>query len=71
VSAREFDPSEFGASFQRFLELVEQSTEGRDTPFESLLAEHFGTDPSEFPVIAESLGATDLPNLQLALTAYE
>ena len=61
---------EFATAFSRLLEWVEQSGGSRDAPFESLLRDHFGGDPSEYSVTTESLGTTELPNLQLALTAY-
>ena len=35
-----------------------------------MLAEHFGAEPTQYPVTAESLSPVELPNLQLALDAY-
>ena len=66
-----FSPKEFGAAFSRFLEWVndEEGVEA-ESPFASMLAAHFGADPSLYPVTAESIAPYDLPNLQLALTAY-
>jgi hypothetical protein len=67
MSADRFSPADFGLAFQRFLEWIERSEDGRSAPFETLLAEHFAADPSEYPVTAEALDVVDLPNLQLAL----
>jgi hypothetical protein len=67
-----FSPEEFGAAFSRFLEWIndEEGPEGDGSPFASMLQEHFGADPSLYPVTAESIAPYDLPNLQLALDAY-
>jgi ATPase family associated with various cellular activities (AAA) len=69
-NAPDLDPERFAASFSRFLEWVEGVAETRESPFASLLHEHFGESPSTFPVTAETVAGYDLPNLQLALDAY-
>src|ERR671915_233934 len=40
------------------------------SPFKGRLTEHFGEDPSTYPVTGEGIASYDLPNLQLALDAY-
>jgi ATPase family associated with various cellular activities (AAA) len=68
--AERFSPEEFGAAYQRFMEWAAQEFHGEKAPFKSLLTEHFGADPSTFPVTGEGIAPYDLPNLQLALEAY-
>jgi ATPase family associated with various cellular activities (AAA) len=70
MSADRFSPEEFGAAFQRFLEWTSREAASERSPFASMLAEHFGADPTMFPVTGESISPYDLPNLQLALDAY-
>jgi hypothetical protein len=70
VSDDRFSPEEFGAAYQRFMEWAARAYEREDSPFEALLTEHFGIDPSTFPVTSEQVALYDLPNLQLALDAY-
>lgn len=65
----EFSPEEFGAAFQRFMMWAEQTGEARPSPFATMLTEHFGADPSEYPVTTEAIATHDLPNLQLGLDA--
>jgi ATPase family associated with various cellular activities (AAA) len=65
-----FDPEEFGAAFQRFIEWTTREAASDRSPFASILAEHFGADPTMFPVTSESISPYDLPNVQLALDAY-
>ncbi len=61
---------EFGAAFRRFMEWATEGwAEGR-SPFAGMLEEHFGEDPSSFPLSGEQIELYDLPNLQLALDAY-
>jgi hypothetical protein len=68
--AERFSPQEFGAAYQRFMEWATHGFEQDRSPFKSLLGEHFGADPSTFPVTGEGIAPYDLPNLQLALDAY-
>ena len=68
--AERFSPEEFGAAYQRFMEWVAEGFHQETAPFKSLLTEHFGADPSTFPVTGEGIAPYDLPNLQLALEAY-
>ena len=70
MSADRFSPEEFGAAFQRFMEWTSREAASERSPFASMLAEHFGDDPTMFPVTGESISSYDLPNLQLALDAY-
>jgi cell division protease FtsH len=63
-------PEEFAEAFRRVSEWAHiEERQGR-SPFKTMLAEHFGTDPATFPVTGESVAPYDLPNLQLALDAY-
>ena len=68
--AERFSPEEFGAAYQRFMEWAAHEFQQEASPFKSLLTEHFGADPSTFPVTGEGIAPYDLPNLQLALEAY-
>jgi hypothetical protein len=65
-----FSPEEFGAAFQRFIEWTAREHSSEPSPFASMLAEHFGEDPTMFPVAGESISPYDLPNVQLAVDAY-
>lgn len=55
MSADEFAPAEFAAAFQRFLAWTEEAGDARAAPFSAMFTEHFGADPSEFPVTSEAL----------------
>jgi hypothetical protein len=70
VGADRFSPEEFGTAFQRFMEWASGEADPERSPFASMLAEHFGADPTMFPVTGESISPYDLPNVQLALDAY-
>ena len=70
MSRADFSPEEFGAAYQRFMEWAAQEFHQENTPFKSLLSEHFGADPATYPVTGEGVAPYDLPNLQLALEAY-
>lgn len=63
----DFSEAEFAVSFQRFLAWTERFGDERASPFATMLQDHFGADPSEFPVVSEALAPHELPNLQLAL----
>src|SRR5918998_3138704 len=66
----EISPQEFAQALRRVMEWASiEEREGR-SPFKTILTEHFGTDPSTFPVTGEAIAPYDLPNLQLALDAY-
>src|SRR3954451_19290307 len=41
-----------------------------DPPVRRRLEAHFGADPTELPVVGQSLQAWDRPNLQVALDAW-
>ena len=71
MSASEnISPEEFARAFRRITEWA--AIEGRDerSPFKTMLTEHFGSDPSTYPVTSDSIAPYDLPNVQLALEAY-
>jgi DNA polymerase III delta prime subunit len=70
LSTGGIDPAEFAESFRRLLDWVERAADSRQTVFSEMLAEHFGAEPTQYPVTAESLSPVELPNLQLALDAY-
>jgi hypothetical protein len=70
VSEERFSPEEFGAAYQRFMEWAAEAHRTQQSPFKTLLVEHFGSDPATFPVTGTAVAQYDLPNLQLALDAY-
>ena len=70
MSTGGIDPADFAESFRRLLDWVEHAADRRQTVFSEMLAEHFGAEPTQYPVTAESLSPVELPNLQLALDAY-
>lgn len=68
--SEEISPREFARTLTRIVEWAAIESREERSPFKSMLADHFGTDPSTFPVTGESIAAYDVPNLQLALDAY-
>ncbi|HEV3377227.1 MAG TPA: ATP-binding protein [Thermoleophilaceae bacterium] len=69
-AGEEITPQQFAEAFQRVTEwAVYEGRHGR-SPFKERLTEHFGADPSTYPLMSESVAPYDLPNLQLALDAY-
>jgi hypothetical protein len=63
-------PEEFAEAFRRVSEWAVDESHGERSPFKGRLTEHFGEDPSTYPVTGESVASYDLPNLQLAIDAY-
>jgi hypothetical protein len=67
--ADDISPQEFATAFRRLFEWATREAPGQ-SPFKSILVEHFEEDPSTFPVTVDTVASYDLPNLQLALAAY-
>ena len=68
MTAHTFDPSEFAAAFQRFLEEIHHLVPSRSELHDKATT-HLGEDPTNLPSVAVQLDASELPNLQLALDA--
>ena len=64
-----FAPEEFAQAFQRFLDWVPTAAD-RGYSFAERLTDHFGTDPSAFPMTKLAVAEFDRPNVQVALDAY-
>ena len=62
-------PKQFGASFKGFLESMASAEPKQEPFFLKLIREHFGTDPSLLPAVAERLSMNEHPNVQVALDA--
>jgi len=69
MSGTSFSAEDFAGAFQRFLDWVPTVATG-EGGFASRLGEHFGADPSTFPVTALEVAEHDRPNLQVALESY-
>jgi hypothetical protein len=63
-------PQNFAEAFRRVSEWAMLEAQQERSPFKGRLTEHFGEDPSTYPVTGEGIASYDLPNLQLALDAY-
>ena len=61
---------DFGASFKGFMDQMAAHAPAEEGVFLKLVREHFGADPSSYPVIAEHFEASEHPNLQSAVDAY-
>jgi ATPase family associated with various cellular activities (AAA) len=70
VSEEDFSPERFGAAYLRFMEWVHLQGRQEESSFAAILRDHFGADPSTFPITTETVAPYDRPNLQLALDAY-
>jgi hypothetical protein len=66
----DISPQDFAKAYARVAEWVAVDAHSDRSPFKTMLAEHFGTDPATFPVTGEPIAPYDLPNLQLAVEAY-
>jgi len=62
-------PEEFAGTFQRLLEWA-QTAALREGSFQVRIREHFGADPSTYPVTSLDIAEYDQPNVQVALDAY-
>jgi cell division protease FtsH len=60
---------EFGELFRRFLKRALDEEPEEEPEFKVLLREHLGAEPSDLPIVAESVSAWDHANLQLGLEA--
>jgi hypothetical protein len=70
VNEERFSPERFGAAYQRFMEWAGRQGRPAQEGLARILRDHFGAEPSTFPVTTETVAAYDRPNLQLALLAY-
>lgn len=69
MTDQEFSPEEFARTFQRFLEWLPMAA-AREGSVAARLREHFGADPSTYPVTSTTVPEYDRPNLQVGLDAY-
>lgn len=69
MTDQEFSPEEFARAFQGFLEWLPMGA-AREGSLAARLRQHFGADPSTFPVTSVTLADYDRPNLQAGLDAY-
>jgi len=69
MSPASFSPEEFATAFQRFLDWVPMVAT-RESTFRTRLREHFGADPTAFPVTSFEVAEYDRANLQVALDTY-
>jgi hypothetical protein len=64
-------PEDFGSSFKDFLDQMRAQKRPEDAPFfMRRLREHFDAEPSGLPVLSESFGRHDHPNIHLAVEDY-
>lgn len=61
---------DFAASFKGFMDTVVAQAPKQEPIFLKRLREHFGDEPSRFPIIGESFPSSEHPNLYLAITDY-
>lgn len=64
------DPEDVARALLSLQEWAQKHAPRPEAPVARLLTEHFGTDPSELPIVSRPLAAWDRPNLQLALDAW-
>src|SRR5215213_196566 len=64
------DPEELASALQRLADWAERYAPNPEPAVRRRLREHFGTDPSELPVVSRPLEAWDRPNVQVALDAW-
>jgi ATPase family associated with various cellular activities (AAA) len=62
------DTKQFLNSFKDFMDQVVAQAPVEEPPFLRVLREHFATDPTDLPIIAEQFEKADHPNLHVALT---
>jgi hypothetical protein len=67
---RQMEPEELAGALKRLAEWADEHAPEPEAPVRIRLREHFGTDPSELPVVNEPLRPWDRPNLQVALDAW-
>jgi ATPase family associated with various cellular activities (AAA) len=66
----EISPQDFARAFRRLSEWAAIEGYAERSPFKTMLREHLGEDPANFPVTVDTIAPYDLPNLQLAIDAY-
>jgi hypothetical protein len=66
----DISPQDFARTFRRMSEWAAIEGHADRSPFKTMLREHLGEDPANFPVTVDTVAPYDLPNLQLALDAY-
>ena len=64
------DLEAFGASFKAFLDDVVSRAPEAASEFKSKLTDHFGADPTAFPVVTVAFQTAEQANVQAALDAY-
>lgn len=64
------DVQAFGAIFKAFLDDIVGRAPEAASAFRSKLTEHFGSDPTAFPVVAVAFQTAEQANVQAALDAY-
>ena len=64
------DIETFGASFKAFLDDVVSRAPEAASEFKSKLTDHFGADPTAFPVVTVAFQTAEQANVQAALDAY-
>src|SRR5690242_1188638 len=62
-------PSDFGASFKKFMDKMSAAAPRSEPPFRTRFAAHLGTAPGLLPVVSQTFQGFEHPNLQLALDA--
>jgi hypothetical protein len=65
----EISPQDFARAFRRLSEWAAIEGYADRSPFKTMLREHLGEDPANFPVTVDTIAPYDLPNLQLAIDA--
>src|SRR5438067_12346959 len=64
------ETTEFGELFRRFLDDVVNAAPAPESELVGLLKAHFGADPLELPVVAQSFQMVEHANVQVALEEY-
>src|SRR5437764_15405928 len=64
------ETTEFGELFRRFLDDVVNAAPAPESELVGLLKAHFGADPLELPVVAQSFQMVEHANMQVALEEY-
>lgn len=62
--------NDFGAAFKGFLDQMATQSASEAPPFLQQLRQHFESDLTQLPIVAQQFEKPDHPNLQLAMDAY-
>jgi hypothetical protein len=64
------DPEALAQAIQELHQWAQEHAPRAESPLQATLSEHLGGDPRAMPIVHESLGSYERPNLQVALDAW-